>query len=285
MSPNPFLVETDWLSEHLNDPHLSIVDASWYLPTMLADGEPRNGRAEYEAQHIPAAVYFDIDAISEPDSQLPHTLASPEVFSQMVGELGISDQDTIVVYDGMGLFSAARAWWNFRVMGAKKVVILNGGLPKWKAENRPTESGNSRPNPNKFNASFDPNTVASFEAMNDIVNLASMQIADARPLARFSGEAPEPRAGMRSGHMPGAFSVPFSDLAINGQLRSAGELKEVFETAGIDLAKPVVTTCGSGVTAAALTLALETIGHSDHILYDGSWSQWGGRDDTKVVTD
>jgi len=285
MTSNPFLVETHWLSTRLDDPNLSIVDASWYLPTMLADGEPRNGRAEFESQHIPGAVFFDIDTISEPGSDLPHTLASPEIFAQMVGALGVSDQDTIVVYDGMGLFSAARAWWNLRVMGAKNVVVLNGGLPKWVAKNLPIEAGVTPPQPKKFNTSFNTDAVASFEVMNEIVKAGTVQVADARPYARFSGEAPEPRAGIRSGHMPGASSVPFSDLAVDGQLRSADELKQVFENAGVDLTKPIVTTCGSGVTAAALSLALETVGHRDHTLYDGSWAQWGSRDDTKVVTD
>jgi thiosulfate/3-mercaptopyruvate sulfurtransferase len=284
MSNNPFLVETEWLLAHLDDPNVSIVDASWYLPTMLMNGEPRNGKAEYEAQHIPGAVYFDIDTISEPGSDLPHTLASPEIFAKMVGALGISDDDTIVVYDGMGLFSAARAWWNFRVMGASKVVLLNGGLPKWIADRMPVEAGSAPIYPKLFKTNFDPSAVTSFEEMNRIVGSAERQIADARPADRFTGDAPEPRTGMRSGHMPGANSVPFSALAKDGQLRSADELKQVFQSAGIDLAKPVVTTCGSGVTAAALTLALETIGHREHTLYDGSWAEWGGRDDTDVVT-
>ncbi|MEP1207494.1 MAG: 3-mercaptopyruvate sulfurtransferase [Rhizobiaceae bacterium] len=285
MSSNPFLVETDWLSSQLGESDLSVVDASWYLPTMLANGEPRNGRKEYAERHIPGAVYFDVDTISEPGSNLPHTLASADVFAQMVGELGISNDDRIVVYDGMGLFSAARAWWNFRVMGAREVFVLNGGLPKWIEEGLPLEAGTPTRQGKTFNASSDESAVASFETMLEIVNSGSQQITDARPAARFTGEAPEPRAGMRSGHMPGAASVPFSELAKDGQLRSADELRQVFENAGIDLDKPVVTTCGSGVTAAALTLALETIGHTDHKLYDGSWAQWGGRDDTPVVTD
>ncbi len=285
MSPNPFLVETDWLFDHLGDSNLSIVDASWYLPTMLANGEPRNGRAEFEEQHIPGAVYFDIDAISQPGSNLPHTLASPEIFAKMVGELGVSHQDTIVVYDGLGLFSAARAWWNFRIMGAEKVVLLNGGLPRWTAEHRPIETGTTAISPKHFEANFNADTVVSFDAMSEIVGSGSAQIADARPEARFNGEAPEPRAGIRSGHMPGALSVPFSELAKDGQLRSAEELSQIFVAAGVDLTGPLVTTCGSGVTAAALTLALETIGHANHKLYDGSWSEWGSRDDTQVVAD
>ena len=282
MTANPFLVDTDWLFARLDDPNVSVVDASWYLPTMIRNGEPRNGRAEYEAQHIPGAVFFDIDAVTEPGSDLPHTLASPEVFAQKVGAMGISDQDTIVVYDGMGLFSAPRVWWNFRVMGAAKVVILNGGLPQWIDDRLPIEAGTAPLYPKLFKAEFDASAVTDFEAMQKIVSDDSCQIADARPRGRFDGVDPEPRAGMRQGHMPGAHSVQFPDIAPGGKLLSAGELKDVFTQAGVDLTQPVVTTCGSGVTAAALALALETAGHHNHTLYDGSWAQWGSRDDTPV---
>ena len=282
MTTSPYTVDTDWLFARLDDPNLSIVDASWYLPTMLVNGEPRDGKAEYEAQHIPGAVYFDIDDITQADSNLPHTLASPEVFAQKVGALGISDEDTIVVYDGMGLFSAARVWWNFRIMGASKAVLLNGGLPRWIEDRLPIEAGQSPLYPKLFKANHTPEAVASFADMSAIVGNGTMQVADARPAARFTGEAPEPRAGMRSGHMPGAFSVPMTDLTSNGALRPTDELKAVFTNAGVDLQKPIVTSCGSGVTAAVLSLALETIGHRDHKLYDGSWSEWGGREDTPV---
>ena len=284
MTASPFTVDTDWLFANLDDPNLSIVDASWYLPTMLVNGVPRDGRAEYDAQHIPGAVYFDIDDIVDADSPLPHTLASPEVFAQKVGALGISDEDTIVVYDGMGLFSAARVWWNFRIMGASKVVLLNGGLPRWIAHRLPVESGRAPLYPKLFKASYTPHAVASFDEMSTLVANGSRQIADARPAARFTGEAPEPRAGMRSGHMPGAHSVAMTDLTADGALLPADQLKEVFIQAGVDLQKPIVTSCGSGVTAAVLSLALETLGHSDHKLYDGSWSEWGGREDTPVET-
>ena len=283
MTENLFTVDADWLAARLGDSDLSIVDASWYLPTMLVDGQPRDGKAEFDAQHIPGAVYFDINAITEPASTLPHTLAPANVFAEKVGALGISDQDTIVVYDGMGLFSAARVWWNFRQMGARNVFVLDGGLPAWLDKGFEVESGSPTVSAKTFNAQSNASAIASLDDMQQWVKDQSMQIADARPHDRFTGEAPEPRAGMRSGHMPGAHSVPFSLLAEKGRLRSADQLRAAFEQAGIDLSKPVVTTCGSGVTAAALSLALETLGHSDHKLYDGSWSEWGGREDTQVV--
>ena len=285
MTTNPFLVSCDWLSGQLGNPDVSIVDASWYLPTMTIHGEPRNGRKEFDAQHIPGAVYFDIDEVVEPGSNLPHTLAPPEIFAEKAGALGISDQNTIVVYDGVGLFSAPRVWWNFRIMGAAKTVILDGGLPEWIALRLPIEAGSAPVAPRMFKPKFDESAVTSFETMTNAVENGNAQIADARPAGRFNGTEPEPRAGIRSGHMPGAKSVPLSKLTRDGKLKSAGELRAVFEGAGIDLNQSVITSCGSGVTAAALTLALETIGHRNHSLYDGSWSEWGGRDDTQVVTD
>lgn len=276
---NPFIVDTDWLFARLDDPDLSVVDGSWYLPNMK-----RDGRAEFDAQHIPGAVYFDINAIADPESELPHTLASEEVFAREVGKLGISDQDTIVVYDGMGLFTAARVWWNFRIMGATKVVILDGGLPRWLEHRLPVESGTAPIYPKTFNAQLDATKVISFEAMQNYVNGTEAQILDARPAGRFSGEEPEPRAGMRSGHMPGATSLPFLDLVSNGSLLPRDELMARIQALGIDPDRPSVTTCGSGVTAAVITLALETIGYTNHALYDGSWSEWGGREDTPVET-
>ncbi len=281
---NPFLVSCDWLAGQLDNPDVSIVDASWYLPTMTMHGVPRNGREEYDAQHIPGAVYFDIDDVVEPGSSLPHTLASAEVFATKAGALGISDQNTIVVYDGMGLFSAPRVWWNFRIMGAAKTVILDGGLPEWIAQRLPIEAGSAPVAPREFRTIFDGAAVTSFEQMMQVAEDGSQQIADARPSGRFFGKDPEPRAGMRSGHMPGARSVPLTDLATDGKLKSVGELRAVFEQAGVDLNRSVVTSCGSGVTAAALVLALETIGHRNHSLYDGSWAEWGSREDTEVVT-
>ena len=244
MTDNPFIVSTEWLQARLDDPNVSIVDGSWYLPTMLADGEPRSGRKEYEAQHIPGAVFFDIDTITEPGSTLPHTLASPNVFSKKVGDLGISNQDTIIVYDGMGLFSAPRVWWNFRVMGAANVFILDGGLPAWLEAGLPVESGNTTIQKKSFSAIFDSASVISFDEMRKLVADETSQIADARPAPRFTGAQPEPREGMRSGHMPGATSVPFSNLAENGKLLPSDKLKTMFDESGIDLTRPVVTSCG-----------------------------------------
>jgi thiosulfate/3-mercaptopyruvate sulfurtransferase len=284
MTTNPFTVDGKWLFDRLGDPDLSIVDASWYLPTMMIDGQPRNPKLEYDARHIPGAVFYDIDAITDPQGTLPHTLASPEVFSEKVGALGIAESNTIVVYDGMGLFSAARAWWNFRIMGARNVFVLNGGLPKWVEGGFPVESDQPAITTKTFAADFNSGAVVNFAAMKAIVNSASQQIVDARPAMRFTGETPEPRSGIRSGHMPGACSVPVTDIAEGGQLLPAEALRAVFQKAGIDLNKPVATSCGSGVTAAALTLALATLGHSDNVLYDGSWTEWGGHQDTQIVT-
>lgn len=279
MTDNRFIVDVDWLFSRLGDPSVSVVDGSWYLPAMK-----RDAKAEFETAHIPSAVFFDIDEVVDPDSSLPHTLAGAKVFAEKVGKLGISDADTIVVYDGMGFFSAARVWWNFRLMGAKEVLLLDGGFPSWQKRGFPVEDGWPSVSPKTFNAHCDSSKIVSFDEMRAVVSQRSQQIADARPLGRFTGEEPEPRAGMRSGHMPGAVPVPFSNLAENGSLRSSEDLKRIFESAGVDLSQPVVTTCGSGVTAAALILALESIGHRDNRLYDGSWSEWGGRSDTEIET-
>ncbi|WEX79056.1 3-mercaptopyruvate sulfurtransferase [Sinorhizobium numidicum] len=274
-----FVVSADWLEQRLGDPTVKILDAAWYLPA-----QNRNQKAEYEAAHIPGAVFFDQDAIADQTSSLPHTLPSPEVFARAVGAMGISENDTIVVYDGPGIFTAPRVWWMFRIMGAKNVLVLDGGMDGWRAEGRPTTTEVPRPEPRVFNPTFNLKAVTSFERMQDIVEKQLAQIADARGAGRFTGEEPEPRPGMRSGHMPGAKSLPSGVFSENGTLKSLEALHQTFGDAGIDLTKPVVTTCGSGVTAAIITLALQSLGHSDNTLYDGSWSEWGGRTDTPVVT-
>ena len=276
---SPFIVDGDWLEKRLGEPGLTIIDASWYLPA-----QKRDARAEYEAAHIPGARFLDQDAVSDPGSTLPHTLASPQYFAQYVGSMGVSADDTIVVYDGPGLFSAPRAWWMFRVMGVFQVYILNGGFDRWKAQGRPVTAEPTRIAPGVFHADFDAGRVVSLDEMRRVVGSGDNQIADARSAGRFAGTDPEPRAGVRSGHMPGARNVPITALGENGELLSKDRLRKVIEDAGIDLSKPVVTSCGSGITAAAITLALETIGHTDNRLYDGSWTEWGGLSDTPVVT-
>jgi len=276
---SPFVVEPAFVASRLGTPGFSVVDASWYLP---AHG--RDGLAEYMAAHIPTAVFFDQDAIVDPASRLPHALPSPEFFAESAGRLGISDRDTIVVYDGMGLFSAPRVWWMLRVMGARDVFVLNGGLPAWRVGGLPLARGEASPQPAVFTPAFDADRVISLDLMRSIVATASAQIADARPAERFRGEAPEPRPGIRGGHMPGARNVPASTLSRDGRLLPIGELRDAIEVSGLDLARPVVTSCGSGITAAVITLALESLGHRDNALFDGSWTEWGGAADTPVVT-
>lgn len=276
---SPFIVDADWLEQRLGTPGLSIVDASWYLPA-----QKRDARAEYDAAHIPGAIFFDQDVVVDPDSPLPHTLPRPEVFAQHVGSMGISADDTIVVYDGPGMFAAPRVWWMFRVMGVFQVYVLDGGFDGWKTEGRPVTAERTKIAPCVFFANFDEERVADLAEMRRIVKTGESQIADARPAGRFQGVEPEPRAGVRSGHMPGAKSVPALTLSENGKLLPVNRLREVLENAGIDLSKPVVTSCGSGITAAAITLALESVGHTDNKLYDGSWTEWGGRSDTPVET-
>ncbi|PYE36953.1 thiosulfate/3-mercaptopyruvate sulfurtransferase [Rhizobium sp. PP-F2F-G38] len=276
---SPFVVAGDWLQERLGGATLRIVDASWYLPA-----HKRDPKAEYAAGHIPGAIFFDHDALSDATTGLPHTLPAPESFAASVGALGIADTDTIVVYDGPGFFSAPRAWWMFRVMGAKEVYVLDGGLDGWKSEGRPVTTETPPISPAVFTPTFDERAVTSFTEMTQIVGEGRRQIADARSLGRFTGEEAEPRAGMRSGHMPGARSLPAGGFAANGRFKSLPELQKLVADAGIDLDKPVVTSCGSGITAAIITLALQSLGHTDNTLYDGSWSEWGSRADTAIAT-
>ena len=275
-----FVVSFDWLQQRLCETNLRIVDASWYLPA-----QNRDAKTEFAAARIPGAVYFDIDAIADQTSGLPHTLPSAEQFSAAVGAMGISETDTIVVYDAPGMFSAPRVWWMFRTFGAKNVFVLDGGFDKWKTEGRPTETSEiSKIKAVIFKPLLNQGAIANFDEMMRIVETGDTQIADARGAGRFEGRDPEPRAGMRSGHMPGARNVPFSALSEGGRLKPLPALKLVLEAAGVDLERPIVTSCGSGVTAAVITLALQSLGHHDNKLYDGSWSEWGGRDDTSVVT-
>ena len=276
---SPWLVTTDWLASRLKSPDLVVVDGSFYLPA-----HKRDAAAEYKAGHIPGAVRFDIDAISDHSSQLPHMLPSAFDFGQAVGELGISERNTIVVYDGLGLFSSPRVWWTFRLFGAEYVYILDGGLPKWKAENRPLEPGEVKRPRTHFITKTPEDIVASLARVERVLSEKTAQVVDARPADRFRGEAPEPRAGVRSGHIPGARNVPASALTEKGQLLPPDRLRAAFAAGGVDLDKPVITSCGSGVSAAVLWLALDALGKPPVGLYDGSWSEWGGLKEMPLAT-
>jgi thiosulfate/3-mercaptopyruvate sulfurtransferase len=277
MSTSPF-VSTDWLAAHLNDPDVTLIDASWYLPTMNRDGE-----REFADGHIPNAQHFNIDTVADHSTNLPHMLPTPEEFARIVGTMGISHTDHIVIYDGAGLFAAARVWWTFRVMGADHVSILEGGAPKWKSEGRAWTSATLKRTPKLFKPTFNTSAVADLTQIKTTLHDHSAQIVDARPADRFKGDAPEPRPGLKSGHMPGSFNVPFSEVVKNGALLDKASLHTAFQKAGVDLSKPIITSCGSGVSAAILALALETLGAPAQALYDGSWAEWGGRDECEVA--
>jgi thiosulfate/3-mercaptopyruvate sulfurtransferase len=272
-------VTPDWLDAERKKSDLVIVDGSWYLSTMK-----RDAKAEYLASHIPGAVHFDLDEISDHSSTLPHMLPSPEVFALHMARLGISDGQRIVVYDGTGLYSAARVRWTFKVFGASDVFILEGGFPNWCAEGFPVEAGLAVREPGHFTPKFDRTMVADLETVEAALNAKSAQVIDARSAARFRGEAPEPRAGVRSGHIPGSINLPYDKLVQNGKLVSPNEIKQAFDEAGFDPSKPAITSCGSGVSAVILTLALESIGAKPGAVYDGSWAEWGTNPDVPVAT-
>jgi len=279
-APSPtsrWLVSTDWLADHLRDRNLTVVDGSYFLPM-----QQRDAHAEYRGGHIPGAVFFDIEAVSDHSTELPHMLPGPTQFGEVVGSLGIGDGDTVVVYDSVGLYSAARVWWTFRLFGAKKVYILDGGLPKWKSEGRPLETGDAERAARKFTAEMNVSAVALLDDMRMAQTDDSIQIVDARSPERFAGTAPEPRPGLRPGHMPRSFNVPFGRLIENGHLAPRARIEAAFTEAGVDLDKPIITSCGSGVTAAILTFALESIGKEPKGLYDGSWAEWASRPDLPV---
>ena len=272
------LVSTDWLAAHLKDPDLRVLDGSWYMPA-----QGRDAKAEYSACHIPGARFFDIDEISDHRSNLPHMAPPPEKFISRMRAMGVGDGHQVVVYDSSGLFSAARVWWTFRLMGKLDVAVLDGGLPKWRAEGREIEDMAPIVKDRHITVSRQNQMVRDVTQVAHAAKLAEAEIVDARSAVRFRGEAPEPRAGLRSGHIPGARNLPFAH-ALNGDgtMKPVPELKEAFAAAGVELTKPVITTCGSGVTAAILSLALERLGHRNHALYDGSWAEWGMYDDLEV---
>lgn len=266
------LVTTEWLAEHLGEPGLVLVDASWYMPALA-----RDGRAEFRQSHLPGAVFFGIDDIADKSTTLPHMLPAPEAFAAAVGALGIANTDTIVIYDEAGISSAPRVWWSFRAMGANDVRLLDGGGPKWRAEGRPTEAGEVQRPARTFMPDFHPEMVEDFAGVHDAMTTGARTIVDARPGERFRGEAPEPRPGLASGHIPGSLSVPAGTVSRNGRMKPAAELAALFREAGIDVTRPIVTSCGSGVTASTLALALALAGATDVAVYDGSWTDWGSR--------
>ena len=280
MTDTTHLVSTAWLTEHLGDPDLRILDGSWYLPT-----ENRDARAEFEAAHIPGARFFDIDDVSDHRSALPHMVPPVEKFMSRVRALGVGDGHQIVVYDGHGIFSAARVWWLFRLMGHRNVAVLDGGLPKWMAEGREVTDAPPVVRDRHMTVQRRDAWVRDVTQVAQAAKLGDHEIIDARAAARFRGDAPEPREGLRAGHIPGSRNVRFGDvLNQDGTLKSDDALRAVFEDAGVDLDKPAITTCGSGVTAAVLFLALTRLGKDDVSLYDGSWTEWGQFPTLQVAT-
>jgi thiosulfate/3-mercaptopyruvate sulfurtransferase len=275
------VVSTSWLAARLGTADLRVVDGSWYLP-----GSGRDAAKEYADGHIPSAVFFDLDASSVRDTPLPHMLPSEAEFAERMSSLGLNDSDALVVYDGSGTnLSAARVWWSFRVFGHERVAVLDGGMGKWRAEHRPIERGVVTLPRGRFTARLDRSAVRDLAAMQTNLVLRREQVVDVRSAARFAGTAPEPRPGLRSGHIPGSRSLPFTELVgPDGTILPENELRHRFHAAGIDVSQPIVATCGSGTSACTLILALELLGHQGVALYDGAWAEWGSRSDTPVET-
>lgn len=276
------LVPTDWLDAHRGEPDLRVVDATFYLPHLK-----RDTRAEFEQAHVPGSVFFDIDAVADHSNPLPHMLPEAKAFADAVGALGVGTGDRVVVYGGRGLIASARVWWTFRVFGHDRVWVLDGGLAKWRKEGRPLESGAPSPAPKPFAATFRPELVADLSRMRGVLERRDVQIVDARSRGRFAATEPEIRPGLRGGHIPGSLSLPYNDL-FRGEddlMRPEEDVRAAFAGAGLDPARPVVATCGSGVSAAVLALGLYRLGRRDAAVYDGSWTEWGGRADTPVATE
>ncbi|QCO56300.1 3-mercaptopyruvate sulfurtransferase [Pseudorhodobacter turbinis] len=273
------LVSTEWLAQHINDPDLRIIDASWHM-----EATGRDAKAEYAAAHIPGARFFDIDDISDHRSELPHMAPPVEKFISRMRAMGVGDGHQVVIYDTSGLFSAARVWWTFRLMGKMDVAVLDGGLPKWQAEGREIEDMPTMVRDRHITVQRQSGLVKDVTQVAQASKLAETEIIDARAANRFKGEAAEPRPGLRAGHIPNSKNLPFANLLnANGTMKAPDALKSAFTAAGIDLSKPAITTCGSGITAAILSLALERIGHRNHSLYDGSWTEWGMFEDLPLA--
>jgi thiosulfate/3-mercaptopyruvate sulfurtransferase len=272
------VVTTAWLAERLRDPDLRILDATWYLPTLQ-----RDARAEFRQAHIPGAAYFDIDAVADRSQGLPHMLPDPAAFADAAGALGVGDGDRVVVYGGKYLSAAARVWWTFRVFGHDRVAVLDGGLHRWREEGRPVEAGEATPVRRRFTARFRPELVRTLENVRENLETRRAQVVDARSAGRFAGTEPEPRPGLRGGHIPGSLNLPYDRLfAGDGGLLPRDDVHRLVESASVDLRRPIVTTCGSGVTACVLALGLHLVGRPDAAVYDGSWTEWGGRGDVPI---
>jgi thiosulfate/3-mercaptopyruvate sulfurtransferase len=279
IDPSTLFVSTQWLAEHLAAPDLLVFDASWHMPAAK-----RDARAEFLAGHIPGAVFFDIDAIADHATGLPHMLPSPEAFAAEMRRLRFGDGMRAVVYDTVGLFSAPRLWWTLRVFGVESVSILEGGLPAWKAEGRPLQTGEFSREPREFTPKFDAALVADAARVDAALKDRSAQVVDARGAERFMGRAPEPRPGLRAGHMPGAYNLPYSAVVEGGRMKDKAGLEAAFAAAGLDPAKPAIASCGSGMTACILSLAFAAAGHGPAAVYDGSWSEWGARAEFPTVS-